>query len=63
MSKVETLTKEETLAEWPPVVHWTRDLPPRPGSIALCGKKLMGVAMDDGHVTCAKCAELHRILP
>lgn len=73
----ETITEPETkpklddgapLDQWPPVAHLLRkeDLPARPGSIAMCGAKLMGEHLgllgNDGarFKICSKCEEIAR---
>ena len=49
---------------WPPLAHLIReeDQPVKPGTIALCGAKLMGI--DLGGVSqarvCAKCVEIFK---
>lgn len=47
---------------WPPSpeVHIVRkkDLPVRPGMIALCGAKLLGVDLKGQRPTCKKCIEV-----
>lgn len=59
-----TLPDAPTLDQWPPVAHVIRreDHPPKEGTRALCGKKLMGVDLDGmRNVTvCKRCAEIAR---
>lgn len=50
---------------WPPVSHIIRkeDEPVKPGTIALCGEKLMGLDLGWGRASCKKCeAERRRML-
>lgn len=67
----DTLTKPKLSdappACWPPVAHIVRkeDLPPREGSVALCGAKLMGIDLG-GNVfkaTCKQCLAALRADP
>lgn len=57
-------TLEAPPASWPPVAHIIRkkDYPPREGTIALCGAKLMGVDLKNmaADNVCGKCSEIMR---
>ena len=48
--------------QWPPKAHVIRreDHPPKEGTIALCGAKLMGIDLDNVSVNkiCEKCLEI-----
>jgi hypothetical protein len=49
---------------WPPVSHiiHRKDMPPKEGTVALCGAKLMGIDLQ-GNVrkaSCKKCLEIMR---
>lgn len=49
---------------WPPVSHIIRreDIPPKEGTVALCGEKLMGIDLqgDTRKASCKKCLEIMR---
>ncbi len=47
---------------WPPLAHLValKDMPVKPGTIALCGAKLMGIDLTDTDVrkVCEKCCRI-----
>lgn len=43
---------------WPPLAHLTRERPPKEGSLALCGAKLMGLDLPNATKVCRKCVEI-----
>jgi len=57
--QAEPTTKPETLDSWPPLTHLIRgDV--RPGKIALCGARMMGLDMAGTPYrdVCPKCKEI-----
>ncbi len=50
--------------QWPPKAHLIRrkDHPPKEGTIALCGAKMMGIDLDGAAVNgvCPKCLDVYR---
>lgn len=46
-------------SQWPPLAHKIRPGQKlEPGTIALCGAKLMGIKLDSASKVCAKCEEI-----
>lgn len=68
MTSETTKTKPELSgdapASWPPKAHLIRrkDHPPKEGTIALCGAKMMGIDLDGASVNkvCPKCIDVYR---
>jgi hypothetical protein len=60
---MQTQTEEQVRVSscWPPVthIHDKRDGTLKEGKLALCGAKLMGIALPLGSATCKKCQEIY----
>lgn len=58
----EATLSTDNLTHWPPLVHIWRKTgkPVKKGDVALCGAKLMGLALPDATKVCPECMEIFR---
>lgn len=61
-TKTDTKTKSGSGNVWPPLAHLCREKPPKEGSLALCGAKLMGLDLPNATKVCRKCTEIAKRL-